>query len=112
MKVTSMFRLPLKTIHNGTVSQWELLKPSDFCSTINVLHANVVAPGVEVEPHSHGNDEQIYIILGGTGIAIVGDEEQSVGEGDTVYLPPKLPHAIKNTGTYPLRFLAIGAKVA
>jgi mannose-6-phosphate isomerase-like protein (cupin superfamily) len=111
MKVTSMFELPSKTIHNGTVLQWELLKENDFSSGINVLHANVVNPGVDVEPHQHENDEQIYFILGGVGTVTVGSEKRPVKEGDTVYLPPKLPHSIKNSGSYPLRFLAIGARI-
>ena len=111
MKVTSIYRLPAKTIHNGTVQQWELLGDNDFLSDINVLHANIVNPGVNMEPHHHESEEQIYFIMGGTGIVKVGNEEREINEGDTIYLPPKLPHSLKNTGTYPLRFLAFGAKI-
>ena len=65
----------------------------------------------EVLPHNHETDEQIWVILSGVGMARVGDEEREVREGDAVYLPPRVLHTMKNTGTYPLRFLAIGAKV-
>ncbi len=111
MKIRSMYIVPGKEVHNGTVSQWELFEENEFLSTINVFHANIIEPGMILESHQHENEEQIFFILSGKGVIKVGDEEQAVGEGDAIYLPPKLNHSIKNIGTYPLRFLAIGAKI-
>jgi len=103
---------PSKAIHEGTVLQWELMKENEFSSTMNVFHANILSPGVAMTPHQHESEEQFYYILGGVGVVTVGREEREVREGDTVYLPPRLPHALRNPGTYPLRWLAIGAKIA
>lgn len=111
VKIRSMYMVPGKSARNSTVFQWELFAENEFLSAINVFHANIVEPGVTLEPHQHENEEQIFFILSGMGVIEVGDEEQAVGEGDTIYLPPKLMHSIKNIGTYPLRFLAIGAKI-
>ena len=111
MKIRNINTASSKMIHDGTVAQWELMKEDEFLSTMNVFHANIINPGVVMTPHQHESEEQFYFILGGVGIAKVGEEEREVREGDTVYLPPRLPHALRNTGSYPLRWLAIGAKI-
>ena len=110
MKIRSMFTVPSRSIHSGTATQWELFKEGDL-RTINGLVANIINPGMEQEPHQHDNVEHVYFILSGVGIATVGDEEQEVREGDAIHIPPPLAHALKNTGTYPLCFLCINAKV-
>ena len=112
MKVRSIFSVANKSGHGAVVEQWPLFKSDEFLSNINNLNANILNPGMALDPpHYHEGVEQIWIILGGVGIARVGDEEREVREGDAIYLPPQVPHTMKNTGTYPLRFLAIGAKV-
>jgi mannose-6-phosphate isomerase-like protein (cupin superfamily) len=111
LKVRSIYAIPNTPVHNGTVSQWKIFTEDDFQSSMNIFNANILSPGVEMEPHQHESEEQMYFILGGTGTVKVGNEIRDVREGDVIYLTPKLPHTMKNTGTYPLRFLAIGAKI-
>ena len=112
MKVRSICSVPKRSGHGGTVEQWPLFKADEFVSALNTLNANILNPGMAIDPvHNHEDVEQIWYILSGVGKARVGDEEREVREGDAVYLPPQVPHTMKNTGTYPLRFLAIGAKV-
>ena len=111
MKVININTTSHKVIHGGTVQQWELMKETEFLSPMNIFHGNILSPGVAMTPHQHESEEQFYYILGGVGVATVGDKECEVREGDAVHLPPNLPHALRNTGTYPLRWLAIGAKI-
>ncbi len=111
MKVRSIHIVPGKSAHNDTVTQWGLFEEDEFLSTINGLNANIINPGTALEPHQHESVEHVYFILNGVGIVRVGDEEQEVREGDAIYMPPRLTHAMRNTGTYPLRFLTITAEV-
>ena len=111
MKVRSIYKVSSKSAHNNTVTQWGLFQKDEFSSTINGLNANIVNPSTALEPHQHENVEHVYFVLSGMGIATVGDEEQEVSEGDAIYMPSRLPHAVRNTGTYPLRFLTISAEV-
>jgi mannose-6-phosphate isomerase-like protein (cupin superfamily) len=111
VKIRNLHAVPGKPVHGGTVMQWELIEENEFKSTINVFHFNVIDPGVALEPHQHEMEEQIFFVLGGKGIVKVGKEQHSVEEGDAIYLPPRLDHSLKNTGTHPLRFSAIGAKI-
>ena len=111
MKIRRMNTIQSESGHEGTVAQWKLLRTDDFLSSMNTFNANILAPSSSVKPHQHESDEQIWFILSGVGIVKVGDEEKEVREGDAVYLPPRLTHTMRNTGTYPLRLLAIGAKI-
>ncbi len=52
--------------------------------------------GTGAEPHSHPNEQWIYI-LQGTFHAIIGDEEFDVKPGSVVYIPANTIHAGKAT---------------
>ena len=111
MKVRSIYSVSSKSAYSDTVTQWGLFKEDELLSTISGLNANIINPGASLEPHQHESVEHVYFILNGVGIVRVGDEEQEIREGDAIYMPPRLTHAMRNTGTYPLRFLAIIAEV-
>jgi len=111
MKVRSIYIVSSKSGHNDTATLWGLFTKDEFSSTLSGLNANIINPGIALEPHQHESVEHVYYILSGVGIATVGDEEQEVKEGDAIHMPPRLTHAMRNTGTYPLRFLAISAEV-
>ncbi|HZP57726.1 MAG TPA: cupin domain-containing protein [Dehalococcoidia bacterium] len=55
-------------------------------------------PGSQQARHEHASQEQVYVIIRGRGVMIVGDEEQEVGEGTLISVPPWMPHAIRNDG--------------
>lgn len=65
------------------------------------------APGSEQPVHEHADSEQAYVIVRGTGLMRVGEEEQEVGEGTLVLVPPKTGHAIRNTRDAPLVFVSV-----
>ena len=111
MKVRSIHIVSSKSAHSGTATQWGLFEKDELLSTISGLNVNIINPGMELEPHQHESVEHVYFILNGVGIARVGDEEQEVREGDAIHMPPRLTHAMKNTGTDPLRILTISAEV-
>jgi uncharacterized cupin superfamily protein len=50
-------------------------------------------------------------VLEGSGTLRIGTEQVAVAAGDYIALPvgPEFTHALKNTGTVPLRYLAISA---
>ena len=55
--------------------------------------------------HKHGQSEELYHITQGQGVLFVGDEHCNVAAGDTVCIPPHMPHWIKNIGEIPLKIL-------
>ena len=64
-----------------------------------------VAPGSGQRPHGHV-PEQVYVIVRGRGRMKVGDEEQVVGEGDLVHIPPQSIHGIENIADEVLTYVS------
>ena len=64
------------------------------------------APGSQQAVHAHADSEQTYVIVRGSGVMILGEEERAVGPGTLVFIPPKTPHAIRNDGQEPLVYVS------
>jgi mannose-6-phosphate isomerase-like protein (cupin superfamily) len=64
-----------------------------------------LAPGVGTTPHYHRATEEIYYILEGQGRMRIGGDENDVGPGDAIAIPPGEIHQITNTGGGVLKFL-------
>jgi mannose-6-phosphate isomerase-like protein (cupin superfamily) len=64
------------------------------------------APGSEQRLHRHESQEQVYVIVRGSGIMKVAGEEQEVGPGTMVYVPPVSDHAIRNIGNETLTYVS------
>ena len=71
----------------------------------------IVNPNITLPPHSHEDEEQIYFILEGNGIIMVGEERKRVRKGDAIYLPAGISHGFINDSDKPCLILAVGAKV-
>jgi uncharacterized cupin superfamily protein len=71
----------------------------------------VVPPGKKAWPyHAHHVNEEMFIILDGSGTLRLGGAEHPVKAGDVIACPaggPETAHQIVNTGAAELRYLAI-----
>ncbi len=83
----------------------ELMHP-DVHGNVNQSLAEAVVPirGKTIL-HTHGKSEEIYHFTEGIGVMTLGKEQFDVIAGDTVSIPPGIPHSITNTGNVPLRVL-------
>ena len=61
--------------------------------------------------HSHDDMEEIYFVISGEGIMVVGDDEYPVSTGDCLYVPPGKFHTTKQTGLHPLVLLWMTCKL-
>ena len=68
-----------------------------------------VPPGAEQHAHSHEDSEQVYVIVRGHGRMQVAGDEENVGEGDLVFIPPATDHGIKNDGEETLVYVSAAA---
>ncbi len=112
MKVKNLCCIESELVHSGSVIAWAFFRANDFLSSILWFNDDLIQPGVVIEPHKHEDIEEIYYILQGQGEIRIGKEERSTSKSDAVYLPPRKTHTLRNTGTYPIRFVCIGAKVS
>lgn len=72
-----------------------------------------VAPGkLSSPPHCHSGDEELFVVLGGDGVVVLGDDEHAVRRGSLVARPPGtgVPHTFR-AGADGLWMLAYSDKV-
>ncbi|MBL8228177.1 MAG: cupin domain-containing protein [Bryobacterales bacterium] len=53
------------------------------------IYRHRAGTGVVQEPHQ---EDEVYVVLSGSGIVSVDGEDQPVGAGSVVYVPARLPH--------------------
>lgn len=69
-----------------------------------------IPPGDVAWPyHRHHANEELFVILAGTGTLRIGDDEVAVRPEDVIATPagPNYAHQLVNTGDEPLRYLAV-----
>jgi quercetin dioxygenase-like cupin family protein len=59
-------------------------------------------PGGALHEHRH-TQEEVYLVLGGSGLVRVGGEEMAVEAGSAVFIPGDALHSCENTGASELR---------
>jgi mannose-6-phosphate isomerase-like protein (cupin superfamily) len=64
-----------------------------------------LAPGQATERHYHGETEELYYLIEGSGEMEVDGESARVGPGDAILIPPGAWHQITADRSGPLRFL-------
>ncbi|MDY6970950.1 MAG: cupin domain-containing protein [Thermodesulfobacteriota bacterium] len=79
--------------HGGGVAA--MLLDSRVLQGILFLAHGILQPGKMLEAHIDPYEE-IYYILQGEGIMMVGNEKQRVKSGDAIWLPHGLAHALEN----------------
>lgn len=64
-------------------------------------------PGDSCGQHSTGDHEEQLVFLAGSGTAYSGPDKKPlvVGVGKILYVPPRMLHDIRNTGTEPLVYI-------
>ena len=74
------------------------------------LHLNVILAGSAPGPyHLHTTAENVYHVLSGRVRIRVDGVDHDAGPGDTVFIPPGVPHAATNIGDDDARLLEIYA---
>lgn len=75
----------------------------------------VVPPGKSQCPfHSHHGEEEMFLILDGVGELRFGSQRYAIKPHDVIACPPggaEVAHQIINTGSLPLRYLALSTVV-
>ena len=69
-----------------------------------------MAPSGIQKVHGHAT-EQCYMLFEGEGVMIAGGEEAEVQAGDTVFIPARAPHGLRNTGKGVLKNISADSPV-
>ena len=104
MRIENLERVDAFTTKDGSEIRELAGIPTGNAANQSLAEATV-PPGGETEEHYHGVTEEIYLFTSGSGRLRLGDDESDVTAGDTVVIPPGVPHKLWNTGTEPLKLL-------
>ncbi len=91
----------------GPVDLYEIWEKSDFKSNIDFIDRVVVPPGSKIGFHKHGENEEMYVLLEGTGIMKIEDEEVLVKKGDMILNPIGGRHGLTNNSKESIDLLVI-----
>ncbi len=70
---------------------------------------NWVGPGGGPPPHMHQREDELFYVLEGTLLFMKDRQTMVAGPGTCVYLKKGIPHAFKNVGEGPARFVLVAA---
>ncbi|MDD3446302.1 MAG: cupin domain-containing protein [Zavarzinia sp.] len=112
--VVSLDSLPLETMHDGPVFA---ARAAAVLAPMGARHLGgrliEVPPGKRAWPrHCHHANDEVFVILAGTGTLRQGGDSYPVAAGDVVVCPAggvEGAHQLINDGTVPLRYLALSS---
>ena len=92
---------------DGECGHCTLFDASAFQTPIGFINYTVLPVGASFGLHTHGNDNEVYVILEGCGLYTADKEEAKVTTGDVLVNRPYGSHSLRNTGDIPLRVLVM-----
>jgi len=98
-------------IHDGrgAARNAPVFGPGDFSTALRFVNYTELPAGASIGAHTHGDDEEIYFILDGSGRMTINGEPHEVKSGDMVLNRPFWTHGLENTGKGVLRLIVFGA---
>jgi len=77
-------------------------------SGVKFYHDNILQSGDSIGEHLHKEDEELYIIIEGTGLMKIDGKDEPVKPGDVCITRKGHSHSLVNTGKTPMHFLVVG----
>ncbi len=96
-----------RVLHDGIglCDNRELYSSADFETRLLFLSHTVIPPGATIGYHTHGEDEEMYIILAGRAVMTVNGEKREVRAGDAILNRRGWSHGLENTSEEPVTIM-------
>ena len=91
----------------GTVKLEHWFKPEAFGAKTRLCARMTIAPGASIGSHTHEGEDEIYLVLSGSGIIQEKGEWVPIHAGDAILTGKGDSHGVENTGTEPLVIAAV-----
>ena len=86
----------------GTVEVCHYFEPAEFGAKTRLCAKLTLPPGASIGEHAHVEEDEVYLILSGSGVVQEQDGSRRVNAGDAVLTGRGGVHAIANDGAEPL----------
>jgi len=95
----------------GTVEVRHYFEPAEFGAKTRLCAKLTLPPGASIGEHAHVEEDEVYVILSGSGVVMEGEcphspQKRRVSAGDAVLTGRGGVHAIANDGAEPLEIAA------
>ncbi len=70
-----------------------------------------VAPNGNCQMVEYPREEELYFVLGGSGMFHYGEQSHSLTPNDFVYVPPTVRHSVSNPSSQPLRVVVTSVRI-
>ncbi len=98
-----------ESLQSPAVWKKVLLQKADLLEgQVQMVNWCRMEPEKAFRAHYHEDMEEIFLILKGQARILVNGKEAGMAEGDTLVIPPREVHEMKNVGVEDLEYLAIG----
>jgi len=91
----------------GNITFLHYFEKNDFTARVRLCAKLTIPPQGSIGPHTHENEDEIFIIHQGSGIVEDGTAANPVCAGDAVLTGSGASHSIRNTGNEPLELTAV-----
>lgn len=91
----------------GTVTVQHFFAKEEFTAPSRLCARLTLPPGASIGTHRHDGEDEVYIILQGSGLVDDGQTRSPVAAGDAVLTGKGESHSIANTGTSDLELIAV-----
>lgn len=91
----------------GPYELHEIWSGSDFQSNIDFIDRVVIPPNSTVGYHKHGNNEEMYIVLEGSGEMTLNGKRTAIKKGDMILNQPEGEHGLVNHSSGNIDLLVI-----
>jgi mannose-6-phosphate isomerase-like protein (cupin superfamily) len=103
--------MPVETRANmrggaGVVTIQHYFSPAEFQAGVRLCAKLTLPPGASIGTHQHEREDEVYLILSGTGILSDGTTESRVTAGDAILTGKGGSHAVRNDGAEALEIAA------
>ncbi len=91
----------------GQVTFQHLFQKAEIKAKTRLCARLLVPPGASIGMHRHNGEDELFVIIQGSGIIDDGTTRTPVGTGDAILTGNGEAHALENTGADTLELLAI-----
>jgi len=92
---------------DGTIGFARLFAAADFASPVRFVDYATIPPGASIGRHTHGADEELYLVLEGTGTMHLDGTDFRVGPGSVILNRAHGTHGLRNDSDAPLRIFVV-----
>ncbi len=91
----------------GTISIIHCIEKTELKANVRLCSRLLMPPGTSIGEHRHDAEDEVFIVVRGSGILDDGTVETRVSVGDAILTGDGAAHAIRNDGDEDLEIVAV-----